>query len=291
MMVASVERIEQEIVELHKAVSVLAEEFYQTYSEYLNALGQALRQQIVMSGYHVCTQGYPTQFLALSLSQRQTLQQHFRALAKQAQANLSALLRQPGSAETPSDETDLSDEMDLEEADGGDDVTVAVDNAEATLPEIQRSLTPGALAEWQEALETAIAQEFSSVSTKANRLLQQAGVLPKKLPEFLQATTNSQIEEMAHSSDMLSLLLEAQANSTDPDEEEQEGSRLVVQIVAFHLQLSDVEFGDGAATALRNRLRSLSARLKKAGQLFRKKERELAIARAQDAWRAAWFED
>uniref|UniRef100_A0A832H5M3 Uncharacterized protein n=1 Tax=Oscillatoriales cyanobacterium SpSt-402 TaxID=2282168 RepID=A0A832H5M3_9CYAN len=278
---ASVERIEQEITELHKAVAILAEDFYQAYSEYLSALGQALCQQIVMSGYHVCTQGYPRQFLALSLSQRQALQQNFRALAKQSQANLMNLLNKPDSEETQPEDAEVAALFDHPEPEAS-----KVENA------LPRSLTPTALAEWQNTLETAIAQEFGSVSAKANRLLQQAGVLPKKLPEFLQATTNSQIEEMTHSSDMLSLLLEAQANSTASDEEEgEEGPPLVVQIVAFHLQLSDVEFGDATATALRNRLRSLSARLKKIGQLFRKKERELAIARAQDAWRSAWFED
>ncbi|EKQ70976.1 hypothetical protein OsccyDRAFT_1287 [Leptolyngbyaceae cyanobacterium JSC-12] len=284
-MVASVERIEQEIAELHKAVTVLAEEFYQAYSEYLTALGQALRQQVVMSSYHICTQGYPMQFLALSLGQRQTLQQNFRALAKQAQANLIALLCKPGSQKTQVTESETGVSADYPET----------EPTQAESP-VSQSLTPTALAEWQNALETAIAQEFSSVSAKANRLLQQAGVLPKKLPEFLQASTNSQIAEITHSSDMLSLLLEAQANSASADEEEGEGEseekpRLVVQIVAFHLQLSDVEFGDATATLLRNRLRNLSARLKKIGQLFQKKERELAIAQAQDAWRAAWFED
>ncbi len=282
---ASVERIEQEIAELHKAVTVLAEEFYQAYSEYLTALGQALRQQVVMSSYHICTQGYPMQFLALSLGQRQTLQQNFRALAKQAQANLIALLCKPGSQKTQVTESETGVSADYPET----------EPTQAESP-VSQSLTPTALAEWQNALETAIAQEFSSVSAKANRLLQQAGVLPKKLPEFLQAPTNSQIAEITHSSDMLSLLLEAQANSTSADEEEREGEseekpRLVVQIVAFHLQLSDVEFGDATATLLRNRLRNLSARLKKIGQLFQKKERELAIAQAQDAWRAAWLED
>lgn len=87
-MVRSVERIEQEIAALDRSVIALTQEFHDTYRQYLDALGQAIRQQLILAGYHLCTHGYPERFLTLSLNQRQQLQQTLRELAKQAHEQL-----------------------------------------------------------------------------------------------------------------------------------------------------------------------------------------------------------
>lgn len=281
---ASVERIKQDIAALHQVTSDLAGELHQVYAEYLSALGLALRQQLVLSGYHVCTQGYPTQFLRLSLEQRQALQRSLRELATQTQAKLTALLSKPGEAAAPPD--DLNILLTSSEA-----ALVATDSPAPALP-----LSPVELSNWQEELETAIAQEFRVVSFKANRLLQQAGILPNKLPEFLKATSEVAAEaEAASSSNMLDVLMDSRmsgrSDDDDDDAEQATSIAMIVQLVAVHLQLTDVEFADGTTTVLRNRLRSLAARLKTLKQTFLKKERELAIASAEDAWRASWYED
>jgi len=74
-MIGSVERIAQEIATLDQATADLAEALHGTYASYLNRLGQAVRQQLILACYHVCTQGYPESFLQLAFSQRQQLQQ------------------------------------------------------------------------------------------------------------------------------------------------------------------------------------------------------------------------
>ncbi len=61
-MVGSVERIEQELASLDQATRAIADEFYNAYSSYLKVLGQAVRQQLILASYHVCTQGYPEAF-------------------------------------------------------------------------------------------------------------------------------------------------------------------------------------------------------------------------------------
>ncbi|MDX2240185.1 MAG: hypothetical protein NW224_05835 [Leptolyngbyaceae cyanobacterium bins.302] len=289
---AAVERIEQDIAALHKAAKKLAEEFQQAYSEYLQALGQVLRQQLILSSYHVCTQGYPTQFLALSLSQRQALQQALQDLAKHAQARLVALLQKTSVQQLSAAESEPGiSEAELEqlaEPQKLEDVETTAEDATSPLPTVLE------LTEWQEALEAAIAHEIRSVSSKANRLLQQAGILPNKLPEFLKATSNISSEQMeAISQNMMELLMEAQSRDGSEDNDEENSSppiAMVVQLVTVHLKLSEIEFADGTTTILRNRLRSLAARLKTLKQAFRKKERELAIAQAEAAWRSAWYE-
>lgn len=86
------ERIEQELAALNQAVAAIAQEFHDTYKQYLAALGPAVRQQLILASYHVCTHGYPERFLALSLSQRQALQQQLRQLSKQAETDLNNCL-------------------------------------------------------------------------------------------------------------------------------------------------------------------------------------------------------
>src|SRR3712207_1737539 len=100
-MVGSVERIAQDIAALDKAVAELAEELHGSYSNYLAVLGQAVRQQLILASYHVCTQGYPEQFLSLSFSQRQQLQQTLRNLAQQVHEELLAQLHVPVVIEDP----------------------------------------------------------------------------------------------------------------------------------------------------------------------------------------------
>lgn len=92
-MVRAVERIEQEIAALDQTVTAIAQAFHDSYHQYLNILGRATRQQLIVAGYHICTHGYPEQFLALPLSKRQDLQQSLQRLAKQGQTDLLACLR------------------------------------------------------------------------------------------------------------------------------------------------------------------------------------------------------
>jgi hypothetical protein len=90
-MVRTVERIEQELAVLDQAVEKMAQDFRDTYAQYLTALGQAVKQQLILATYHLCTQGYPERFLSLSLPQRQQLQQSLRQLTQQSQQQFLAM--------------------------------------------------------------------------------------------------------------------------------------------------------------------------------------------------------
>lgn len=276
----SVERIEQDIAELQKAVAAIDTELHRTYSDYLNALGQAVRKQVALSGFQVCTQGYPTQFLKLSVNQRQNLQQALQTLAKQTQANLLALLH----PSTP----DITDSTPQEASENQEHV----ENNPSDESAITQPLSPVQLARWVEGIEEGIAREFREVSHNSNKLLQQAEILPNKLPEFFQAMGKADLPEAEGGSPNLMSLLVSSENSNESDAEEEDAKPpIVVPIVAIHLRLNEVEFSDPKTNALRNRLRSLHEHLKTLGRQYRKKERERAIAQAQDAWRACWYEE
>ncbi|MBD3561999.1 hypothetical protein H6S82_24585, partial [Planktothrix sp. FACHB-1355] len=87
-MARAIEKIEQDIAALEEATSAIAQDFYNTYERYLKGLGQAMRQQLILATYHLCTQAYPQAFLSLSFSQRQQLQKAIRKLAENAKQQL-----------------------------------------------------------------------------------------------------------------------------------------------------------------------------------------------------------
>lgn len=291
--VKSVERIEQEIVELNQAVAALAKEFYETYRNYLEGLGQAVRQQLILASYNVCTQGYPANFLALSLSQQQALQKAVKTLATQTQENLQEILQKPEEWVAVSRASML-----MSEGASSEDTPDAVDQRQeerspSSIPSpVSSALTPEDLTQWQETLEQEILYALRNASQDGNRLLQQSAILPKQLPEaFLQQVGKADMVEMGTSPpNLLNVLIE------DPEkisfsEEDLEDPESLLQIIAIQLRLTDIEFANATLTLLRNKTRSLSARLKKLRQLYRRKARERAIAQAQQAWQASWFED
>lgn len=87
-MTRPIERIEQDIVVISEKTEAIALELQSAYTSYLTILGQAVRQQLILATYHLCTQGYPDKFLKLSLNQRQQLQQAIRQLAQNAAQQL-----------------------------------------------------------------------------------------------------------------------------------------------------------------------------------------------------------
>lgn len=324
----SVDRIERELAELQQAVTTLADEFKTVYSDYLKALGAAVRQQLVLAGYHLCTRVYPESFLKLSYSQRQQFQKDLRLLGKKALEQLMAVLDEPApsestpevslpvvglpveltseqaesifnpyslvpdpSAEAPLTLTSKQDQPDflqanLESISQDTPVMPVVPPLPAPAPELPIN-EPAMLVQWLLKTERAINKVLQSTSRKANRLLQQSEILPKKMPEqLLEAAAKADAEgAVAGPPNLLNLLVEAVDGS-----EESAGS-VRSQLMAIHLRLSEVEFADAVAMGLRNQIRALERRLSQLGRDFQKKQRELAVAQAEAAWRACWFED
>jgi len=343
-MVSAIEQVERELDILNQAIASLAEEYYSVYGSYLSALGQAVRQQMILASYHVCTRGYPQQFLTLSLNQQQQLQRDLRQLAKQAQADLAAkttaikpidfskvqtsnaeemarsiaahllemrteLDRQEGFADDDQSEFDelQAESMDLidsvfGEPDKPDDETepgsqqanqelfTAIFRNESTdetpssdLPfDDSRPLIPKDLFYWQKDLEEKISDELQTLSQATNRALQQADILPKRLPEpILEVASRADLSSESAAPNLLSLVIETPSNHESS----------TTQVMAIRLRLSEIEFSDPMALNGRSQIRKLSARLHKLKREYQKKHKQKAIAQAEAAWRSSWYEE
>ena len=299
----AVEQIEQDLAKLEEINTLLATEVHDTYSKYLGLLGQAVRQQLIMASYRVCTQGYPNSFSNLSFNQRQQLQIGLKQLGGQAQAKLiSHLDPSDDTAQEELGETNESDE--LEETDFETDAQLLESEEETPQtiqepPAVEMPSTedkPEAaedsdkleqLAQWQQKVEKAINRTLQTTSTETNTLLQEAGIIPKKLPTAVfeaAAKVETSSDTTAGSPNLMNLLMEIES-----DEEDEDSS--ITRIIAVNLRLPEIEFADTSLSVTRNQIHQLSAKSKTLRQKYRKKQRELAVAKAEAAWRACWFEE
>lgn len=299
-MIGDVKRIEQELSRLEQKIAAIAQEISSLYAEYLQALGQAVQQQLIIASYHLCTEKYPERFLQLSLHQRQTLQQDLKKVAQNLQEQLSTSL----TISTGNSRAEVGEMQSLSlslraaddavqnitfdppspEANGETAETTSIAAEEPIVPE---RLSPKHLVAWQTQLEEAITEQLRLASRQANRLLHQFGILQRQLPEsILEAAEKAEAtaEGLSGSPNLLKVLIEAES----ADESE---SKAVAELVAINLRLADIEFSNTVLTSWRNKLRQTESQLQSLGREYYRKQKEQAIANAQAAWRAIWFND
>ncbi|KGF72445.1 hypothetical protein DO97_08725 [Neosynechococcus sphagnicola sy1] len=304
----SVERIDRDISELKLAIAAIADQLYHCYGQYLAALGQSVRQQLILASYYICTQSFPQAFLQLSFSQRQKLQQALLVVAKEAQHHLTQQLDPPGMTPLPPITAPLPVATEPEAFFNPEVAEAAPESADlpskeiAELPELPQNTTPQPvtdpreLLQWQEHLEQAIAHTLRQVSLEVNRHLQQLEILPPRLPEPLlemAVKTDAVTETVASPPNILDLTLDAIADLSSDKGDTEEISflkALPLRIVAVHLRLAEIEFADATVKSWRNHIRSLSAQLSSLEGQYQRKQQERAIAAAEDAWRASWFD-
>ncbi len=369
-MARGLERIERDIVALEEAIRAIAQEIQGAYASYLTTLGQAVRQQLILASYHLCTQGYPENFLSLSLNRRQQLQQGLRKIGKQGAEQLLAQIKskeegvkeqesfvasvpgvdshametsvtvpplmvttanleenqsnpqqlvEPSFSEVsptamvppsedfsapvamvpppdfPSTENFLSEESVLETI---SDKEKGLGNAEnhshgfsragfkIPNPKPLDTSNPIEVAKWQRHLEMTTQQTLKTVSSQANSLLQNAGILPKTLPEsILEAATavsEASAEIVPGPPNLLNLVIEIETGQQDS---------IPTRIVAINLRLGEIEFADSVLSSKRKQIRQILVQLNKLGLEYQKRQQEKSIAQAEAAWRASWFDD
>jgi hypothetical protein len=168
-------------------------------------------------------------------------------------------------------------------------VTSEAASPESELPTLHeaagdRPLHPKDIAYWQSQLEEAIVEVLQNLSHTTNCVLQQANILPSRLPEpVLEVAAKADLSSEATASppNLLNLLIEA-------DGEDEKLS--MTQVMAMRLRLSEIEFGDAATAAHRSKLRHLMTQLGKLGREYQRKQKERAVAQAEAAWRSSWSE-
>ncbi|WP_414575578.1 hypothetical protein [Anabaena sp. CCY 9402-a] len=297
-MARAIERIERDIAVLQEAIQAIATELQSAYTNYLAALGQALRKQLILASYHLCTQGYPENFLKLSLNQRQKLQQSIRNLGQQAAEVLLTHLMIEEDVEIIATSDTVEDEGDIDsmENEADEEVTSGLLSSDieqspdsAPEPHIFDISNPIELAKWQQHVEAETQRTLRKVSHEANLILQKAGVLPQKLPEPIleaaaAAASEASAEMMPGPPNILNLVIEIE------DEQDVEESSLT-RIMTINLRLGEIEFADATLAASRKQIRDILVQLNKLGREYQRKQRERSIAEAEAAWRASWYEN
>jgi hypothetical protein len=287
-MAGSLEQITQRLAALDEKVGALKETFQATYTTYLESLGQSVKNQIIQSGYHICTEVYPQRFLALSVSQRQQFQDDLRDLAQQSHFDIANLMK---SIDPEADDDDLL-ELDAElEID---------DELEALLEELPTSEPQGPptpieeLTQWQANLERSIVKTLQSTSQVANRFLQHAEILPKRVPSpVLEAVTKADgIDAIASDTpSLLNLLVEAREkaeNDESNDLPRQLTAASLMRVIAINLRLAEIEFNDPTVMSGRNKLREHKKQLQTLAREYQKKQKEQYVAQARLAWKSTW---
>ncbi|HIK05478.1 MAG TPA: hypothetical protein IGS40_12325 [Trichormus sp. M33_DOE_039] len=293
-MARAIERIERELVVLQEAIQAIAKELQSAYANYLTTLGQALRKQLILASYHLCTQGYPENFLKLSLNQRQQLQQSLRKLGQQAAQILLSHLFNDIDAENneyEQEEENIATSDHIAEEEIQSDLSSSSgesSNHSSPQPYVVEISNPIELAKWQQRLEVETQHTLRKVSHEANLILQNAGILPQKLPEPVleaaSAASEGSAEMMPGPPNILNLVLEIQ-DEQDPD------APSLTQIMTINLRLGEIEFADTTLANNRKQIREILGQLNKLGREYQKKQRERSIAEAEAAWRASWYED
>lgn len=280
----TIQQIKQDLTSLEEAVGTIAVELQTLYEEYINLLSQSVPKQLALAAYQICTQSYPESFLRLSFKQRQQLQQNLRQIAKQIQPQLIFSFR--SNNPIPIDRSAESREANVPP--NAENNEVSIDrSALPDEPKLKQIANPEELCQWQQKLEQAISQSLEKISTEANRCLQQANILPSKLPPklfevALQAEASG--STLSNSPNLLTILIET-------DSEQKSENANITQITAIHLRLSEIDFSNPTLSNKRNQIRNLLAKISTIRQQYPKKKRELAIVEAEAAWRSSWFED
>jgi hypothetical protein len=96
-MTGLVEQLTQKLASLDRQTDELKAKLDLTYDSYLHVLERVLRQQVLLACYHICTEGYPEDFVKLSMTQRYDLQKHIKTIARDSGSALTKLLTDPPS--------------------------------------------------------------------------------------------------------------------------------------------------------------------------------------------------
>jgi hypothetical protein len=295
----------------------LGETLHQAYGDYLNAIGHALSQQMIMASYFVCTEAYPDRFLNLGNHQRHMLQDTLRAAGKQITPDLQAVLRDPASPDALLEpESDRPPQIQAEEAANLEEELKALLSMD-TLLDLPQAMKPAPKSDverlglWQQRLERDIQRVLRQVSQQTNHVLQKFDILPQQIPApVLEAAALAEGSgESFRTPHVVKLTLEAvdprevltdleESEGKEPKEPKESKRRrkrdrpaAVLSIVAVQLRLGELEFQDPTIMGHRNRLRESLEKLKSIGQEYQRLDQECTIVKAQDAWRATWFNE
>ncbi|MDJ0573747.1 MAG: hypothetical protein QNJ65_01090 [Xenococcaceae cyanobacterium MO_234.B1] len=149
---------------------------------------------------------------------------------------------------------------------------------------------PEHLVLWQRRVEKNLKQTLDDTSRKVNKSLQDNNIIPSRLPTKVidMAIQANEVTGNGHKVNSLPNILNL---VIETEKESKSSNPKVAQISLLRLRLSEIEFTDPSASLQRNKIRNFSQKIEQLRQQYRAKEREYAIAEAEAAWRAGWYEN
>jgi hypothetical protein len=299
-MTGRLSKLQQDLKNLETEVANLAEKMREKYQIYLDLLGESLYKQAIGAVYHICTRYYPGEFLALSHSNRQKLQEEIKTLGQEAKASLHQL------GEESFDRGAFSvlglSQNSVETINTPDFLKPFLEKTEnlAANSEINN---PDILLHCCRVLEKNCIEILNHFSKQINQQLQKAYILPSHLPSqildmAIQAGEEGQSLGGGHN--LLNILVEAknleqgEENEQEEDEDDEDEndflSAKVTKITAIHLRMPEIEFADTRLSVERNQIRSLWEQLNRLGEQYHRTRKEYTIAQAEAAWRSSWYD-
>ena len=295
-MTGRLNKLQQDLKNIEKEVANLAERMREKYRIYLDLLGGSLYKQAIGAVYYICTRYYGGEFLALSHSNRQKLQEEIKALGQEAKASLQQLGEQSfdrgsfsgvGFSKSPAETKNTPDFLKLF-LDKPENLAA---NGEINNPDI--------LLHCCRVLEKNCIEILNHLSKQINQQLQKAYILPPHLPSqiidmAIQAGEEGQSLGGGHN--MLNILLEAKNPDSEEQKDEDDGddhdflSGKVTKVTAIHLRMAELEFADARLSVERNQIRSLWEQLNRLGEQYHRIRKEYTIAQAEAAWRSSWYD-
>lgn len=285
-MAKSLQQIRQDMTVFEEQTREITLELNRLYSNYLESLSQSVQQQLILACYQICTQIYPEQFLKLSFSKREELQNDLRQLGQGIQDQLFSYLR-PYSFVS---QATISEQIPSQSSES-EEPSFKKNNSEVYSDfQVLKIKNPEELVNWCKMIEQRINDTLESLSQKANNYLQQAQVIPPNLPpQLLEMAFKGEERELSagRTPNIINLLVET---NREKKEKEEEPESEITNFSAIQLQLSEIVFANATLSLKRKEIRKLLERLKKMHQSYRKTQQEYTKVEAETAWRSSWHE-
>lgn len=292
-MTGRLHHLKQELAALEEKTTQFAETLRNYYQTYLKTLSQSVYKQSILASYQICTQKYPQEFINLSYSQRQQLQDEIKIVGKMAEVKLIELLNKKHK-KNKEESINLLEEMLLgiasETVDDAEVEEIMLENSE-TFSNIKN---PDDLIDWTKHLEKGMTQVLDHLSMELNHHLQKFKILPIQLPKQV-LDMAIQAEEPEHTAggqpNLLNVVIEAGNKENNAENlEEKIVHAKVTKLVAIHLRLSEIEFTEPTLNLQRKPIRHILEQINQLKKQYHKKQKECAIAEAETAWRSSWYE-
>ncbi len=332
-MTKSIQQIKQDLNNLESTTAKIAVELENLYQNYLNSLSHSAKQQLVLASYQICTQFYPQSFLGLSLGNRQNLQQALRKIGIEIEPALSLIIEQKELDPPPqelnlmaeliknlpkpkrrkeekedsvSEENEKTAEVDFAsikaelekiefiELDASLEAELEPENISPQLPKQEINFNnPEHLVLWHKQIERTIKKTLDYTSQKANRCLQDSGIIPDRIPSkiidvAIQADGNKggRGNKLKNSPNIIHLAIES-----EQDKNKSKSPKNIAQVSLLRLRIAELEFGDPLLNAQRGKLHNLMGEISKLNSQYKMIKQESDVAEAQAAWRSSWYED